>query len=427
MSAVIAAAPAPGSPLAFAAHQGSGGKGADPFAFAALLGAVADSSNTAAAGDASGAITSEQRDTASTRKNRDAHGSPPEPATPGSATNPSLETALAALGYAAAPLGERAAPATTRCEDVAAARSSRAGMGAAAGALQGPKDDEIASASAENGSPSLRSINDLLSGDASLGFKTLSPRTHLMAAGTGVMAARARHESRGSVSQPRVPAPSSLPNSGSKASADLGDGAGGASLSERKSAEDLTQIDAPAAAPAVEGAPVVVSAENLAAGPVTLARLPEVIADQIPSMSSSAATAPSAPSRGVVKELDIALDPAELGSISIRLRLANGKLSVVIGAANANTLSALEGARDAIVERLGGGSSQSIEELVLQAQSAPSSPTEGSNDPGTRNGASAESSSRESNRGHGEGHRPDREPSRGEGRATNPGARDLVV
>ena len=79
--------------------------------------------------------------------------------------------------------------------------------------------------------------------------------------------------------------------------------------------------------------------------------------------SGSPATSPA------VKELEITLNPQDLGSISVKLRLSNGKLSVVIGVSNAKTLSSLEGDRQQIVDRLT-ASAPSLQGLTLQAQGA---------------------------------------------------------
>ena len=63
----------------------------------------------------------------------------------------------------------------------------------------------------------------------------------------------------------------------------------------------------------------------------------------------------------------ISLEPENLGKMSLRLRLTNGKLSVSIGVANQQTLAALEGESGAIASRLAGGQ-QSLELLTIHAQ-----------------------------------------------------------
>jgi flagellar hook-length control protein FliK len=65
-----------------------------------------------------------------------------------------------------------------------------------------------------------------------------------------------------------------------------------------------------------------------------------------------------------VKELEISLDPANLGAVSVKMRLANGKLSIVIGVSNSSTLAAIENERGAIAARLG-SSEQPLENLAI--------------------------------------------------------------
>ena len=68
-----------------------------------------------------------------------------------------------------------------------------------------------------------------------------------------------------------------------------------------------------------------------------------------------------------VKELDIELNPGDLGAVKLQMRLANGKLSVVISVENPKTLAAIEGERDSIASRLG-GSQQELEDLTIRRQ-----------------------------------------------------------
>ena len=104
--------------------------------------------------------------------------------------------------------------------------------------------------------------------------------------------------------------------------------------------------------------------------------LADFIADEAESMSTppsagassgAAAATPQAPGASKVKELVISLEPENLGKMSLRLRLANGKLSVSIGVANQQTLAAIEGESSAIASRLAGGQ-QSLESLTIHPQ-----------------------------------------------------------
>ena len=84
------------------------------------------------------------------------------------------------------------------------------------------------------------------------------------------------------------------------------------------------------------------------------------------SSDDAAAVTPQTPGATKIKELVISLEPENLGKMSLRLRLTNGKLSVSIGVANQQTLAALEGESGAIASRLAGGQ-QSLESLTIHA------------------------------------------------------------
>jgi hypothetical protein len=108
-------------------------------------------------------------------------------------------------------------------------------------------------------------------------------------------------------------------------------------------------------------------------GPVTVTQLPDLVADQASDLlaSNNPATAtPTAPR--AVKELEIKLEPPDLGAISLRLRLTNGKLSIVIGVSNSTTLAAIENERGAIADRIG-AAQLSPSDLLIQPQAGPSS------------------------------------------------------
>jgi hypothetical protein len=81
--------------------------------------------------------------------------------------------------------------------------------------------------------------------------------------------------------------------------------------------------------------------------------------------------------RAAVKELDLALDPKDLGSLSMTLRLSGDALSVVIKAASAHAVSAIEGERTALAARLA-AIDQPLAALVIErtdsARSSPETP-----------------------------------------------------
>jgi Flagellar hook-length control protein FliK len=86
-------------------------------------------------------------------------------------------------------------------------------------------------------------------------------------------------------------------------------------------------------------------------------------ADVAPRASALAATpAPSAPP---IKEIDVDLSPGGLENVSMTMRLAGDKLSVVVRAASSQTLSSIEGARDAIADRMA-AIGQPLDSLIVK-------------------------------------------------------------
>jgi hypothetical protein len=125
----------------------------------------------------------------------------------------------------------------------------------------------------------------------------------------------------------------------------------------------------------------------LVSGPVSVNGLGDFIADQASTLSEPSDGAPAAATTTAtasplggsnVKELQVALQPEGLGQVTLKLRLTNGRLSVVIAAADPQTLAAIENERGLLVSRLG-GASQPLETLVIQSQEAQP------NDAGTSN------------------------------------------
>jgi chemotaxis protein MotD len=165
---------------------------------------------------------------------------------------------------------------------------------------------------------------------------------------------------------------------------------------------------------------------------VALADLPAFLADQASSLTSAAgqdaaASAPTSASAATttaprtaqaVKELQISLDPADLGEMTVKLRLANGKLSVSISVANPTTLGAIEDDRNLIAARLSDGD-QTLEDLVIsrQAPSTEVSSTNASQD-ASQDGGAAED---------GESAPGAQNPRAGARRASGGGFSDLLV
>ncbi len=105
--------------------------------------------------------------------------------------------------------------------------------------------------------------------------------------------------------------------------------------------------------------------------PVTLDQLPGVIADAAEALGDATPNAAAAPASSAqpIKELQINLAPAELGALQVTMRLADGKLSVVLAIDKPSTLKAIAGDRDAIAARLGAASS-ALDSLIVQPMRA---------------------------------------------------------
>ena len=121
-------------------------------------------------------------------------------------------------------------------------------------------------------------------------------------------------------------------------------------------------------------------------------------AAQVAPRASAPAPA-QAPSAAPVKEIDVDLSPSGLENVSMTMRLAGEKLSVVIRAASSQTAGSIEGARDAIADRLA-AIGQPVDSLIIRQ-------TGGNADANANgNGASAKDSStgdgRQSRQGAGE-------------------------
>jgi hypothetical protein len=80
---------------------------------------------------------------------------------------------------------------------------------------------------------------------------------------------------------------------------------------------------------------------------------------------ASALAADPAPSTPPVREIDVDLSPGGLENVSMTMRLAGEKLSVVIRAASSQTLGSIEGARDAIADRLA-AIGQPLDSLIVK-------------------------------------------------------------
>jgi hypothetical protein len=73
----------------------------------------------------------------------------------------------------------------------------------------------------------------------------------------------------------------------------------------------------------------------------------------------------SAPSTPPIREIDVDLSPGGIENVSMTMRLAGDKLSVVIRAASSQTLGSIEGARDAIADRMA-AIGQPLDSLIVK-------------------------------------------------------------
>jgi hypothetical protein len=137
--------------------------------------------------------------------------------------------------------------------------------------------------------------------------------------------------------------------------------------------------EAPAETPAIAPAPAaanIVGAFDIAANPIghlKADQLPQFIAAQADGLrqeNTTAAATPSAPGLHVVKELDIELTPEGLGVVSLKMRVTNGKLAIIMEVSSASALKTVQAEHAAISNSLGSGG-QPLESLIIR-QSEPS-------------------------------------------------------
>jgi hypothetical protein len=89
------------------------------------------------------------------------------------------------------------------------------------------------------------------------------------------------------------------------------------------------------------------------------------VADTAVAPRATALTNGSASSTPPIKEIDVDLSPGGLEDVSMTMRLAGDKLSVVIRAASSHTLNSIEGARDAIADRMA-AIGQPLDSLIVK-------------------------------------------------------------
>ncbi len=315
-------------------------------------------------------------------------------ATAASTTQQGAETNVTLAGLAYAGLGSLATAAQQSASKLAtmgAPASLSAGgwraSGASSAAAPTVEKGGGASLALAGGADATLTAQSLASGVTSLGLTAIRSRTYL-----GVDSA-ARSEAKNPVwrSQARFAA-TALAGSETAASAGADDAA--AATTRRETWGEKRSGSSGAGAPHAAGSDPSVglaasssaavsgdAAAAIGAGAIAVDQLPDRLAEE-----ASALTAPTTPAASTsagasgqaVKELQIDLDPAHLGSVSVKMRLAEGQLSVVVEVAQPSTLKAIEGERSAIADRLG-LSAQSIEILIAKPTAASQTGAESNN------------------------------------------------
>jgi len=307
-----------------------------------------------------------------------ARGSRPGRSQAADTSDAATSDAVAALAASAA--AASAAPASAAAKPpTASARASSSGSAAVAPlvlraggefAPAMPSQTGVDEPSAANWDLSgATPLKSLLTGDASLGFGKLQANTHLAVAGSATAKATVAAAS-GTPASGAAATVAAADASHSATSGGGGNSGGGASSKGNGDASDAAN---PVAAISASAAAVSDPA-SAAVGSVALPQLADFIAKEAQSLSSGGAkiAAESTTGNAKIKELEINLDPADLGKMSLKLRLSGGKLSVSIGVADPQTLSALQSERGAIESRLS-GQSQSLDTLVIHSQEASAS------------------------------------------------------
>ncbi len=240
---------------------------------------------------------------------------------------------------------------------------------ALAGVVDGPKTFQMA-----------------VNGDPSLGLSAIQSRTYLgvdsaaqSEARSPIWRSQARSAAQATVSSQSgatqtvaadnaAPAPTGNETPPEKRSTSGRNGSQSVSVPD-PSAESAPAAVGPSASPALANPGVSPLATSI--GPIACDQLPESLATQASALtsqtttSSNSAPAASVGSAQVVKELRIQLDPTDLGAVSVKMRLTDGKLSIVMEVSKPSTLKAVEGERDAITDRLG-STAQSLESLIIK-------------------------------------------------------------
>ncbi len=322
-----------------------------------------------------------------------ASGSSQTGATTGMASRDPVPQALASQGFVAQP---EAAPDVVSQASVSegsdagkATKKTAAVVQNSTGAPSRTDSSPAAlAAAADVGSPLFASATDTMSNaalanplaaDPSLGLQSLQSRTHL--AMTNAVSIRTTGSRATALASAQPVSAGTQPATSSKLNAQPG---GREAAGERAAPPPpIATVDADAtgktAAAALTLAGAGLDSGSSGPTPIPLSQLADFVADEASSLSSPNPAAPASPSSSAlapqaVKELEISLDPVNLGALSVKMRLANGKLSIVISASSSSTLTAIENERSAITASLG-STQQPLESLVIRSQDSSNEPS----------------------------------------------------
>ncbi|HLW91733.1 MAG TPA: flagellar hook-length control protein FliK, partial [Roseiarcus sp.] len=162
---------------------------------------------------------------------------------------------------------------------------------------------------------------------------------------------------------------------GQHQSAGGGAGRGEQGGTARNAASEQRDIALSPTSAASDIAPLASGASAGVATSLTLEQLPDFVAAEAGALvAQSGAKAPSADATsastsGPVKELDVELNPANLGAVTVKMRIANGSLAVVIETAKPSTQKLIESERQTISDRLT-SVDQPVASLVIKASDA---------------------------------------------------------
>jgi len=190
---------------------------------------------------------------------------------------------------------------------------------------------------------------------------SIAPR----AAGTGtnrVSPTRAAHDAARSGRKPEVPAPTPVTQLATSAAAHAPAEPGGKPHDDRLA--DPVVSAAPTTAQTGPFGAQLSAAFAAGSSFAPDASTPSVTAAD-PTPRASALAASPAAAGPPVREIDVDLSPGGLEDVSMTMRLAGDKLSVVIRAASSQTLSSIEGARDAIADRMA-AIGQPLDSLIVK-------------------------------------------------------------